>query len=73
MGYSKETDSILSGEDKNIGTGGQNAMRHVLLQAFITSEFGEGIAKQAGDAHENNIQVDMTPTFQELRRRGYGS
>lgn len=62
MGYSKETDSILSGEDKKVSTGGQNAMRHVLLQAFITSEFGEDIAKQAGDAHENNIQVDMTQT-----------
>lgn len=62
MGYSKETNPILSKEKKDIGTGGQNAMRHVLLQAFITSEYGEDIAKQAADAHEDNIQIDMAQT-----------
>jgi hypothetical protein len=62
MGYSKETNSILSPEDEKIGTGGQNAMRHVLLQAFTTAEFGEEIAKQSADAHEDNTQIDMKQT-----------
>lgn len=62
MGRNKASNSILSGENKTVGTGGQNAMRHVLLQAFTTSEYGENIAKQAGDAHEDNIQIDMEQT-----------
>src|SRR5574337_889033 len=39
MGASPDTGSILSPEDRNKGTGGQNAMRHVLMQAFLTSEY----------------------------------
>jgi RHS repeat-associated protein len=31
-----------------------NAFRHVLWQASITSEFGSGIAKEIGNAHEGN-------------------
>ncbi|MBQ6200281.1 MAG: RHS repeat-associated core domain-containing protein [Prevotella sp.] len=39
------------------------AFRHALWQAQITSEFGTSIAKQAGDAHEDNPNIDMNQTF----------
>lgn len=39
------------------------AFRHALWQAQITSEFGSSIAKQAGDAHEDNPNIDMGQTF----------
>ena len=39
------------------------AFRHTLWQAQITSEFGGDIAKQAGDAHEDNPNIDMNQTF----------
>lgn len=39
------------------------AFRHTLWQAQITSEFGADIAKQAGDAHEDNSNIDMNQTF----------
>ncbi len=31
-----------------------NAFRHVMWQSQITAQYGDGIAKQAGDAHEEN-------------------
>jgi RHS repeat-associated protein len=39
------------------------AFRHTLWQAQITSEFGSDIAKQVGDAHEDNPNIDMSQTF----------
>ncbi len=39
------------------------AFRHALWQAEITSEFGSDIAKQIGDAHENNPFIDMNQTL----------
>jgi len=39
------------------------AFRHTLWQAQITSEFGSDIAKQVGDAHEDNPIIDMNQTF----------
>lgn len=65
MGYSQATGSILSPENEAIGTGGQNTMRYVLLQAFTASRYGEEIAKQSADAHEGNIQIDMEKTVFE--------
>ena len=39
------------------------AMRHVLWQARITAEYGENIAKEVGDAHENKPNnVDLNKT-----------
>lgn len=38
------------------------AFRHALWQAKITSEFGSNIAKQVGDAHEVNPNIDMNET-----------
>ena len=34
-----------------------NAFRHTLWQAMITKKFGRGIAKQAGNAHEENPYI----------------
>ena len=39
------------------------AFRHTLWQAQITSEYGSDIAKQVGDAHEDNPYIDMGQTF----------
>jgi len=36
-----------------------NAFRHTLWQASITTEFGESVAKQIGNAHEDNPFVDL--------------
>ncbi len=45
---------------KGIDQGGQiGAFRHVLWQSTIRNEFGYKIAKQVGDAHENNPNVDL--------------
>jgi hypothetical protein len=38
----------------------RNAMRHVTWAATITSEYGKDIAKQVGDAHEENPGADLT-------------
>ncbi len=43
-----------SGLDRKGTTTQVNAMRHTIWQAIITKEFGTDIAKQAGDAHEEN-------------------
>lgn len=37
-----------------------NAFRHGLWQATITSTFGESIAKQVGNAHEDNPSADLS-------------
>jgi hypothetical protein len=37
----------------------ENAVRHVVWQAMITSEFGADIAKQVGDVHESNPNADL--------------
>lgn len=44
----------ISGESK------VNACRHVLWQALITQRFGEQIALEAGNAHENNPLPDTS-------------
>ena len=36
------------------------AFRHTLWQATITSEYGESIAKQVGNAHEDNPFVNLS-------------
>ncbi len=36
-----------------------NAFRHTLWQASITTEFGESVAKQIGNAHEDNPFVNL--------------
>jgi len=38
----------------------RNAMRHVTWSATITSQFGSDIAKQVGDAYEENPGADLT-------------
>jgi RHS repeat-associated protein len=56
------TGSILQGTKatrENPEEGSQNgAFRHTLWQATITSKFGAGIAKEAGDAHEENPSAE---------------
>jgi hypothetical protein len=37
-----------------------NAARHAIWQASITSIFGQDIAQQAGNAHEDNPNVDLS-------------
>ena len=59
--------NILYGSNPKTGQddrGSENgAFRHALWQAQITSEFGADIAKQVGDAHEDNPNIDMSQTF----------
>lgn len=44
-----------------------NAFRHVLWQATIASRYGSDIAKQVGDVHEENPNVDLGQrTFKTL-------
>src|SRR5690606_30760812 len=44
---------VASGGNMTTGEGTErNAFRHVLWQAMITNEFGEGIARRIGNAHE---------------------
>ena len=58
--------NILYGSNPKAGQddrGSENgAFRHTLWQAQITSEFGADIAKQVGDAHEDNPNIDMNQT-----------
>ena len=54
---------ILNAVGLQIRPSGDGAFRHTLWQAQITSEFGTSIAKQAGDAHEDNPNIDMNQTF----------
>ena len=49
--------STRSQEDRGSENG---AFRHGLWQASITSEFGNSIAAQAGNAHEQNAFVDLS-------------
>ncbi len=37
-----------------------NAFRHALWQSIITSQFDSNIAKQVGNAHEDNPKVDLS-------------
>lgn len=39
-----------------------NAYRHALWQAMITARFGKSIAKEVGDAHEEDPDVDLSIT-----------
>ena len=59
--------NILYGSNPEAGQddrGSENgAMRHALWQATITSEFGNDVAAQAGDAHEDNPNIDWSQTF----------
>ena len=59
--------NILYGSNLRAGQddrGSENgAFRHALWQAEITSEFGSNIARQIGDAHEDNPNIDMSQTF----------
>ena len=63
--------NVLYGSNPKAGQddrGSENgAFRHTLWQAQITSEFGCDIAKQIGDAHEENPNIDMRQvTFNNL-------
>jgi RHS repeat-associated protein len=50
-----------SGLDNSKGEGSEvNAARHAIWQASITSIFGQDIAQQAGNAHEDNPNVDLS-------------
>jgi hypothetical protein len=48
--------------DKNLQGYGTdaNAVRHTVWQASITSIFGQDIAQKAGNAHEDNPNVDLS-------------
>lgn len=56
---------ILYGSKKNEDDRGSEsgAFRHVLWQATITSIFGWSIAKEAGDAHEDDPNINMSKNF----------
>ena len=45
----------------------RNAMRHTLWQGIITNEMGESHANRIGNAHENNLNVDLSQrTFNNM-------
>ncbi|WP_441339468.1 DUF6973 domain-containing protein [Pedobacter sp. ASV12] len=55
--------------------GNQNAFRHVLGQALVTSVFGSDIAKEAGDAHEGryglqNVLENNKELVKDLKGKG---
>ncbi len=52
----------IPGEQEERGSE-NGAFRHTLWQAQISSEFGSDIAKQVGDAHEDNPNIDLNQTF----------
>jgi RHS repeat-associated protein len=63
-GTSSESNSILQEEmkigNKKFSEGTQvNAFRHGFWQATITSNYGESIAKQVGNAHEDNPSANL--------------
>ena|GEM_PF-6859721 len=47
-------------EDKSAEGTERNAMRHTTWQAIIASHFGKQIATEAGDAHEEDPNPDLT-------------
>lgn len=54
-------------ENKALKGSHTNAYRHVLWQSAITNKFGTIIAKQVGNAHEDNPTVDLSKrTFNTL-------
>lgn len=62
-----KTDHILQytqpplNDNKKIDEGTEKgAFRHALWQATIMSRYGYNIARQVGDAHENNAEVDLS-------------
>ncbi len=60
---------VLHGSKRNQDDRGSEngAFRHVLWQASITTEFGESVAAQAGNAHEENAFADLSNrTFSNL-------
>ncbi|PZR02297.1 MAG: hypothetical protein DI539_27795, partial [Flavobacterium psychrophilum] len=51
-----------------------NAFRHTLWQAAITAEYGSDIAKEVGDAHEENpYAIDGVPKLSQLNGAKFGS
>jgi hypothetical protein len=57
MGYGKGIMGVNSlGQDEGSERG---AFRHIIWQAMVTVAYGADIAKQAGDAHENNPNTDL--------------
>jgi RHS repeat-associated protein len=62
--------NILNENDAREGTE-VNAFRHTLWQATIANEFDAGVAKQAGNAHEQNPDPDLgRRTFETLEQAG---
>ena len=64
-GTSSESNSVLQSINRvgseNLSEGTQvNALRHGVWQATITAKYGEGIAKQVGNAHEENPNADLS-------------
>jgi RHS repeat-associated protein len=58
-GTSSASGSILQENDARSGSQ-VNAFRHTLWQSTITAKYGADIAKQAGDAHEENPDVHLS-------------
>ncbi|RFM29061.1 DUF6973 domain-containing protein [Deminuibacter soli] len=80
-GVSAESESILK-ENKDKGNenkgnenkGSQiNAVRHTLWQAAIASKYGAAVAKEAGDAHEDNPDAIKGQSFAQLLDKKFSS
>ena len=55
----ESTTSVLSNDPEGRASE-VNAFRHVLWQSAITAKHGENIAEEAGDAHEDNPNADLS-------------
>lgn len=62
--YAEEYNKILNEENHalkrtSLISNGGNAIRHAIWQAAITSQYGAGIARDAGDSHETHPYFDV--------------
>lgn len=53
------SDNLVSSVPNNLRSSLANALRHVIWQALITAKYGADIANEAGNAHEENHNVDL--------------
>lgn len=68
----EQLNKILRGEDIDVDSGQQNAMRHTLLAAFTTNAAGNSFSRNALAARENNVPVDSDLTATIFQRWNSG-
>jgi len=75
-GTSADSKSVLN-ENVTAGQEGEgsqiNAFRHTLWQATIASKYDEDIAREAGDAHEDNPDAIQGQNYSQLISKKFGT